>query len=82
MISGWSEPTGSKTEQAYNISMNNDRDIALVVAAALRYALGRSSYIVPTVQDFLRRHLDNEFIKQDKLLAFYVFYTLSFLNSG
>ena len=48
--------------------MNDDRDIALVVAAALRYALGRSSYIVPTVQDFLRRHLDNEFIKRDKLL--------------
>ena len=48
--------------------MNDDRDIALVVAAALRYALGRSSYIVPTVQDFLRRHLDNEFIKQDKQL--------------
>lgn len=48
--------------------MNDDRDIALVVAAALRYALGRSSYIVPTVQDFLRRHLDNEFIKRDKQL--------------
>ena len=48
--------------------MNDDQDITLVVAAALRYAMGRSSYIVPVVQGFLKRHLDNEFIKRDKEL--------------
>lgn len=48
--------------------MNDDQDITLVVAAALRYAMGRSSYIVPVIQGFIKRHLDNEFIQRDKQL--------------
>lgn len=34
-------------------------DIDLVVMAALRYTLGRSSYMVETIQSFLRAHWDN-----------------------
>ena len=45
--------------------IDNDQDIGLITAAALRYSLGRSSYIVPAVQDFIRRHKDNEIIHQN-----------------
>lgn len=45
--------------------MNADQDISIVIAASIRYALNRSSYIVPVVQHFLRRHLDNKFIRRD-----------------
>jgi hypothetical protein len=45
--------------------MNTDQDISIVIAASVRYALGRSSYLVSVVQDFLRRHLDNKFIQRD-----------------
>ena len=48
--------------------MNNDQDISLILAAAIRYSFYRSSYIVPVIQDFLRRHIDNEFIKRDMRL--------------
>lgn len=48
--------------------MNNDQDISLILAAAVRYSFYRSSYIVPVIQDFLRRHIDNEFIKRDMRL--------------
>ena len=48
--------------------MNNDQDISIVVAAALRYALGRKSYIVPTIQNFILRYKDNNLIKRDKHL--------------
>ena len=34
-------------------------DIDLIVMAALRYTLGRSSYMVETTQSFLRAHWDN-----------------------
>lgn len=34
-------------------------DIDLIVMAALRYTLGRSSYMVETMQNFLRAHWDN-----------------------
>jgi hypothetical protein len=34
-------------------------DIDLIVMAALRYTLGRSSYMVETLQSFLRTHWDN-----------------------
>lgn len=34
-------------------------DIDLVVMAALRYTMGRSSYMVETMQSFLRAHWDN-----------------------
>lgn len=34
-------------------------DIDLIVMAALRYTLGRSSYMVETMQSFLRTHWDN-----------------------
>ena len=34
-------------------------DIDLIVMAALRYTLGRSSYMVETMQGFLRTHWDN-----------------------
>lgn len=34
-------------------------DIDLIVMAALRYTLGRSSYMVETMQSFLRAHWDN-----------------------
>lgn len=34
-------------------------DIDLIVMAALRYSLGRSSYMVGTMQSFLRAHWDN-----------------------
>lgn len=50
--------------------IDNDPNIKLVTAAALRYSLGRSSYIVSIVQDFIRRHLNNKFIKQD--IALYI----------
>lgn len=45
--------------------MNTDQDISIVIAASVRYALGRSSYLVSIVQNFLRRHLDNKFIQRD-----------------
>lgn len=45
--------------------IDDDPHINLIVAAALRYSLGRSSYIVPTVQDFIRRHLNNKFVNQN-----------------
>lgn len=48
--------------------MNNDQDISIVVAAALRYALGRRSYIVSTIQNFILRHKDNNLVKRDKHL--------------
>lgn len=48
--------------------MNNDQDISLILAAAVRYSFYRSSYIVPVIQDFLRRHIDNKFIKRDMRL--------------
>lgn len=48
--------------------MNNDKDISIVVAAALRYALGRRSYIVSTIQNFILYHKDNNLIKRDKHL--------------
>ena len=35
------------------------QDIDLIVMAALRYTLGRSSYMVETMQNFLRAHWDN-----------------------
>lgn len=35
------------------------QDIDLIVMAALRYTLGRSSYMVETMQSFLRAHWDN-----------------------
>ena len=50
--------------------IDDDPHINLIVAAALRYSLGRSSYIVSTVQDFIRQHLNNKFIKQD--IALYI----------
>ncbi len=34
-------------------------DIDLIVMAALRYTMGRSSYMVETMQSFLRAHWDN-----------------------
>ena len=48
--------------------MNNDQDISLILAAAIRYSFYRRSYIVSVIQDFLRRHIDNEFIKRDMRL--------------
>lgn len=45
--------------------MNNDQDISLILAAAVRYSFYRNTYIVPVIQDFLRRHIDNKFIKRD-----------------
>lgn len=48
--------------------MNNDQDISLILAAAVRYSFYRTSYIVPVIQDFLRRHIDNKFIKRDMCL--------------
>lgn len=60
--------THCKTEQKYNKSMNNDQDISLILAAAVRYSFYRTSYIVSVIQDFLRRHIDNEFIKRDMRL--------------
>ena len=48
--------------------MNNDQDISLILAAAIRYSFYRTSYIVPVIQDFLRRHIDNKFIKRDMRL--------------
>ena len=48
--------------------MNNDQDITLILAAAIRYSFYRNTYIVPDIQDFLRRHIDNKFIKRDMRL--------------
>ena len=48
--------------------MNNDQDISLILASAVRYSFYRTSYIVPVIQDFLRRHIDNKFIKRDMRL--------------
>lgn len=50
--------------------IDTDPNVNFVVAAALRYSLGRSSYIVPIIQDFIRQHLNNKFIKQD--IALYI----------
>jgi hypothetical protein len=58
--------------------MNNDKDISLILAAAVRYSFYRTSYIVPVIQDFLRRHIDNEFIKRD--MRFYINDIKSYLN--
>ena len=51
-----------------DFTIDKDEDIAIIMAAALRYSLGRSSYFVHTVQEFLRRHKENEFIKRDAQL--------------
>ena len=48
--------------------MNNDQDISLILAAALRYSFYRNTYIVTVIQDFLRCHIDNKFIKRDMRL--------------
>lgn len=48
--------------------MNNDQDISLILAAALRYSFSRNTYIVPVIQDFIRRHKDNKFIRRDLLI--------------
>ena len=36
--------------------MNKDKDFPLILGSALRYAMGRRSYLVETTQDFIRRH--------------------------
>ena len=51
-----------------DFTIDKDADISIIMAAALRYSLGRSSYFVHTVQEFLRRHKENEFIKRDTQL--------------
>lgn len=58
--------------------MNNDQDISLILAAAVRYSFYRSSYIVPVIQDFLRRHIDNRFIKRD--IRLYIADIKNYLN--
>lgn len=58
--------------------MNNDQDISLILAAAVRYSFYRSSYIVPVIQDFLRRHIDNKFIKRD--IRLYIADIKNYLN--
>lgn len=58
--------------------MNNDQDISLILAAAIRYSFYRTSYIVPVIQDFLRRHIDNKFIKRD--IRFYINDIKNYLN--
>lgn len=58
--------------------MNNDQDISLILAAAIRYSFYRSSYIVPVIQDFLRRHIDNKFIKRD--IRLYIADIKNYLN--
>ena len=58
--------------------MNNDQDISLIIAAAVRYSFYRTSYIVPVIQDFLRRHIDNKFIKRD--IRLYITDIKNYLN--
>ena len=58
--------------------MNNDQDISLILAAAIRYSFYRTSYIVPVIQDFLRRHIDNKFIKRD--IRLYIADIKNYLN--
>lgn len=48
--------------------MNDDQDISLILVAAIRYCYYRNEDIVPVIQDFLRRHIDNKFIKRDMRL--------------
>ena len=60
--------------------MNTDQDISIVVAAALRYALNRNSYIVPTIQNFILRYKDNNLIKRDK--HFYITDIKKFLDGS
>lgn len=47
-----------------------DDDIDLVVIGALRYAMGRSSYMVGVMQDFIQRHWEHPSIigKQNIIL--------------
>lgn len=59
--------------------MNNDQDISLILAAAVRYSFYRSTYIVPVIQDFLRRHIDNKFIKRD--IRLYIADIKNYLNN-
>ena len=58
--------------------MNNDQDISLILAAALRYSFYRNTYIVTVIQDFLRRHIDNKFIKRD--IRLYIADIKNYLN--
>lgn len=51
-----------------DFTIDKDKDISIIMAAALRYSLGRNSYFVPIIQNFLRRHKENEFIKRDAQL--------------
>lgn len=51
-----------------DFTIDKDEDISIIMAAALRYSLGRNSYFVPIIQNFLRRHKENEFIKRDTQL--------------
>lgn len=58
--------------------MNNDQDISLILAAAVRYCFYRNERIVLIIQDFLRRHIDNKFIKRD--IRFYINDIKNYLN--
>lgn len=48
-----------KTKTKKNSKALAVHDIDLIVMAALRYTLGRSSYMVGTMQSFLKEHWDN-----------------------
>lgn len=45
--------------------MKTNQDIAIILAAAIRYSLGRHSYMPNVTQGFLRRNLDNRFIRRE-----------------
>ena len=41
-------------------TLENIKDIELIMLSALRYAMGRSTYIVPIVQSFILNHWDDK----------------------
>lgn len=63
-----------------DFTIDKDEDIAIIMAAALRYSLGRSEYFVSIVQNFLRRHKENEFIKRDAQLYIEAIQSHLFVN--
>lgn len=60
--------------------MKTNQDIAIILAAAIRYSLGRRSYMPNVVQGFLRRNLDNRFIRRE--IPLYITDIENYLNEN
>lgn len=60
--------------------MKTNSDVAIILAAAIRYSLGRHSYMPNVVQGFLRRNLNNRFIRRE--IPLYITDIENYLNEN